>query len=111
MKLSITQQRILDQVWKEVNEAREAIDFEDWYERYYKKYSHNLTLENLREKFPSDFELAVKVYNERLNGIVLTNAKGATIRKLESFGFIEIIKDATGTGSYSFDTIRVIKDN
>lgn len=108
MKLSAAQQKVLDTARKEIQEAREATGLDDWYTRYCKYYSHNYTLNKLEEDCPENFKLVVDAYNKRLNGIVLTQASGPTIRKLESLGLIKILNDTTGTGSYRFDTIRVL---
>lgn len=108
MKLSAAQQKILEIARKEIREAREATGLDDWYTRCYKCYNRNYTLNKLKEDCPDSFKLVVDVYNKRLNGIVLTQASGPTIRKLESLGLIKILNDTTGTGSYRFDTIRVL---
>lgn len=107
-RLSTTQQKVLDLAHKEIQEARESKDLNDYYIKYQARYYKNYTPEELADRWPESWELVEKWYNLHLQGIVLTHTGGPTIKKLEALGYIKILEDSTGRGSYSSDVVQVL---
>lgn len=107
-KLSAAQEKALSHIRQQVREARESTDLQDFYNRYQAKYYTAPTLEKLGENNPELYELVKEVYYRRLKGIALVQAGGPTVKKLEALGYIRIIEDTTGTGSYRSDLVQLL---
>lgn len=81
MKLTATQQRIYDELLREVNKARECKD----YDEYWDKYCASRINPNYKAEFKGEYENA-------LFGIVsIYKAKHESLKKLETLGLIKII--------------------
>lgn len=107
-RLSTTQEKALSHIRRQVQEARESTDLNDFYNRYQAKYYTATSLEKLGENNPELYELVKEVYYRRLKGIALVQASGPTIKKLETLGYIRILEDTTGTGSYRSDLVQLL---
>lgn len=112
MKLSKAQQEVMDKAKARIDFAR-THSFCDWWRSGASYYHRNKTDEEVyaylegREYFNTEEEM--KRYEMNRNGIdYLCHASSASIRKLESLGLIEIIKDSCGDKRYGFDTIKIL---
>lgn len=105
MKISKTQSELLEKIKMDINKAREAKDFKNWYWSV-SRLNASVTFENCIEKLE---ELnSLKYYKNRFEelkeGIALTQTSSSTLRALENKGLIEIIIDA-GNG---IDHVRLL---
>ena len=97
MKLTATQERILSYAKEQIDKAR-SMSFEEW---AVSEFRVNLATNEQM------IEFATKCYEDYRNGIAHCTANGASIKKLEKLGLIEILFDSTNT-KFGFDHIRVI---
>jgi len=113
-KLSKAQQEVLDIAKERIDFAR-THNFYDWF-RQYNRTCRNHTDEEVRKEIDErtangwigNWEWETTRYEWNRNGIdYLCHASSATIKKLESLGLIEIIKDSNGE-YYGFDQIKVL---
>lgn len=85
MKLTPTQQKVYDELVRQVSEARECEN----YDEYWNKYFSN----RFQACWKPDFE---KDYLDATNGIIsIYRAKHETLKKLETLGLVKIIKIET----------------
>lgn len=114
VKLSKAQQEVLDTAKERIDFAR-THSFYDWF-REGDRYFRDATDEEIKavidkrtaEGSVINWEYETTHYEWNRNGIdYLCHASSATIRKLESLGLIEIIKDSNGE-YYGFDQIRIL---
>ena len=117
MKLSKAQQEVMDKAKERIDYAR-THSFHDWFRNNtcadYVKEMSDQEVDALIDKRTEQGWIGNRSYEENhyqmnRDGIdYLCHASGATIKKLETLGLIEIIKDSTGTGTYAFDAIKVL---
>ena len=109
MKLSDAQQKIYDHVRQQVLEARSCSTVEEYFVKYlaFNKNSSFNTPEKYKARDPMGWKCETEIYEKRKAGFALTCCHGATIKKLESLGLIEIINDSTGT-TCGIDTVKVL---
>lgn len=115
MKLSKAQQEVLNEAKARIDYARKH-DFYDWYRNGYSWFRDKsneaidewLAKNDATEHKIGGTEYATKHYEMNKAGIdYLCHASSLTIRKLESLGLIEIIKDSAGE-YYGFDVIKIV---
>lgn len=117
MKLSKAQQEVMDKAKERIDYAR-THSFYDWFRNNtcadYVKEMSDQEVDALIDKRTEHGWIGNRAYEENhyqmnRDGIdYLCHASGATIKRLETLGLIEIIKDSTGTGTYAFDAIKVL---
>ena len=112
-KLSTTQQKVLNEIKKSINFAKQFSNFKEYwiaqqigipgsasYEKLIKLYEEkyiSLEIEKTYKKF----------WLDRLNNITLTICSSSTLRALEKAGYIEIINDA----GKDVDTVKLVNQN
>ena len=108
IKLSVAQQKVMDQAHSDIYKARECATAEEWFTKYKAFRYGNCTPEEFKTNNPEYWaEVIVKSYNRGCNGIVLTHCSSKTIAKLEKLGLIEIIHNSCGT-NYGIDVVKVL---
>lgn len=124
MKLSKAQQNVIDTAHREIEFARNHTLREYVMEKLFQVTNiedvivfknhemYNLTKEqaikHINDKIDSQIESYKKYYEQEKQGVVLTMCSGATLKKLENLGLIEVIYNSTNTGSYSIDTVKIL---
>lgn len=116
MKLSKAQEKVITEAKERIDFAR-THDFYEWYRNgngWFEDKSNEEIDEWLKKNDANPNGIGGTVYYKQRyewnkNGIdYLCHASGATIKKLEKLGLIEIIKDSTGSRCYDFDRIRIL---
>ena len=111
-KLSATQQKVLNEIRKDVAFAKQFDNFKDFWMAQKTGYARESeAYEKLKAYYEEiyitwDIEKTYKkCWLNQLNNITLTICSSSTLRALENQGYIEIIHDA-GSG---VDTVKLIK--
>lgn len=111
-KLSKTQQKVLNEIRKDIASAKQFDNFKDFwmaqkigyasgseaYEKLKALYEERYTTLDIEETYK-------KYWLDELNNITLTVCSSSTLRALKNQGYIEIIHDA-GTGVYAVKLIK-----
>ncbi len=106
IKLSKTQQKVLDTARAEIAAARKHETVEEYFNNECHGYNNDYnTAEKFKAKNPKDWEYKRVAWEQKNQGIVRTWAKTETLNKLMELGLIEIIEIDE---KYRLDTIRVI---
>ena len=95
MKLTESQEKVLEQAKRDIDEARKYKDFDSWLEA---RRSY------IVEKNTRAYDLYKMCWEKARDGMPLVSANTATIKALEKKGFIEIIE----IGGRFPDRVRVI---
>lgn len=106
MKLSKAQAEVLEEAKRKIDEARQYETYEEYYVKSEPEWRRK-DPEEYKTKHPDVWEYYKKNWENRRNGIVLTQCNSRTIRKLEKLGLIEIIEDSCGQ-YVGVDTIKVL---
>lgn len=106
MKLSKTQEQVLANAKKDIDEAR-SLSYPEWLKAENHFYQCDNEYHQKRYREAVEKEEMKKYWEEHRNGIVLTHCNTKTLQKLESYGLIEIIYDSTGE-NFGIDTIKVL---
>lgn len=111
-KLSAAQQKVLNEIRKDVAFAKQFDNFKDFWVAQETEYARDsAAYETIKAQYEEkyvtcDIEKKYKKYwLNQLNNVTLTICSSATLRALEKQGYIEIVKDA-GLG---VDTVRLLK--
>lgn len=107
-KLSATQEKALAHIRQQVEEARQCSTYEEYFQAHDSKYLRRMTVEEFRDQYPQDYELHVKWWKDHQAGLALVQASGPTVKKLEALGYIRIVEDTTGGGSYRSDIVQLL---
>lgn len=120
MKLSKTQEKVLEKVKQDIDYAREhdflhwvskaqGFDLDiDWDKHPNKHLTNELILNQAHELVENDTDGYWKsTYEKRKSGIALVRCNTRTLKKLEEFGLIEIIHDSTGE-PVGVDVVKVL---
>lgn len=108
-KLSPTQQRVLDDLKRQVDQARSYTTYEDYFLATEAPRCNCLfdTPEKYKARAPRDWERNKKSWERLLEGEGLTHCSGPTIYKLEKLGYITIVEDTTST-TLSYDIVKLV---
>ena len=84
MKLSKAQSEVLETAKREIDEARQYETYEEYFVKHEAKWRRKdcETPEEYKAKRPNDWEWFKKNWENRRNGIVLTQCNSRTIQKL-----------------------------
>lgn len=114
MKLSKAQTEVMNKAKKDIDLAR-SLDYPEWLRTTHSYYQiPNWADEELKEHIDNRWKKAVdekylyEYWENARNSIVLTSCNTRTLKKLESYGLIEIIYDSTGELG-GIDTVKVLK--
>lgn len=106
-KLSTTQETVLENIRRQVREARSYTTYEDYFLAV-KAPHYNCTPEKYQAQNPEIWAYMKKHWEGLLEGKALTRCSGPTLYKLEELGYIKILKDTTKT-KYTMDTVQLIE--
>ena len=114
MKLSKAQAEVMNKAKEAIDLAR-SLDYPEWLRTTVHCYqAPDWADEELKEHVDKRWKKAVEekylyeYWENARNSIVLTHCNSRTLKKLESYGLIEIIKDSTGE-DFGIDTVKVLK--
>ena len=102
-KLSATQQKVLEQCYKDIDLAR-SLSFEEWFFETQCHGRRDVYDYKVKRGF---VEWAREYYENRKVGIVLTHCNSKTLEALKKAGCIEIIRDSKGE-HYGIDRVKVL---
>lgn len=100
MKLSKTQQRVIDDLMNIIDEARSYETAEDYFDATNHNNSSWNTAEKVKAKDIGKWEFEVMWWNRKRDGMYLIREKTETVRKLETLGLIEVIERPKCKGGY-----------
>ena len=113
MKLSKTQEQVLEWAKKDIDFAR-AHNFYDWFRgthHWFSDYTDEMIDADFAEKEQLGYlgtkSYEMDRYNDRKNGITVTMCNSRTLYKLQELGLIEIIEDSNGE-KFGVDHIKVL---
>lgn len=106
-KLSAAQEKALYRIRQQVEEARRYPTYEEYFQVHDRRGAYQ-TVEELRTKYPETYQLHLRWWENRRRGLALVQASGPTIRRLEALGYIRIVDDTSGTGSYRSDIVELL---
>lgn len=106
MKLSKTQEQVLAQAKKDIDEARN-LSYPEWLKAGNSFYQCGNEYHQKCYREAVEREEMKHYWEDHRNGIVLTHCNTKTLQKLESCGLIEIVRDSTGE-YFGIDTIKVL---
>ena len=113
-QLTKAQKLLLEEAQKEVAFAKKFSNSRDYYlacETQNRRYDKDF-VEYKTKMYDEDIRNTKKditsLYNKLINNIVLTYCNGSTLKVLARLGYVEIIKDSTGTGVCGIDTIKLL---
>lgn len=101
MKLSKTQQEVLDRAKRDIDRVRN-LDYPEWMKQRNWKYSNKDELNSAIER-----EEDKERWQAERNGLALTHCNSRTLWKLQEMGLIKIVKDSKGSFC-GIDTIKVL---
>lgn len=109
MKLTKTQQELMDEAKERIDTARKYKNFEDYFNneeahRFNKLYN---TPEKFRTNAPSGWKRFEQRWKREKQAVIDIRCNSKTMKKLESLGLIQIIYDSTGD-CQGLDTIKVL---
>lgn len=103
-KLTATQQKIYSEMLATIDEARNS-DYPDWLKKHGHSWRYQYDEELLQEAVKRGER---REYWENIReGVVLTEANGRSLYRLEQEGLIEILEDGTNR-RWGLDTVRVL---
>lgn len=121
MKLSKSQEKVMEEAKREIDQAR-SMDYPEWLmvrNSYYQvpkwatdetsPYYNPRYADSLRKQFAEAVakEEWKHYWEDNRNGIVLTKCNSRTLKKLEECGLIKIIYDSNGE-HIGIDTVQVL---
>lgn len=106
MKLSKTQQMIIDEAKRDIDKARACATFEEYFMiEYAPTFNSNYnTPEKCKERDLNAYNAYKGYWEAHTRGEVLTRCNSRTLKALEKAGAIEIVND----GRSGIDTIKVL---
>ena len=110
-KLSPTQEKVLENIRRQVSEARSYTTYEDYFLSVEASNCNSLfnTPEKYQAQDPKGWAYRKKHWEGLREGKALTHCSGPTLYKLERLGYIKILKDTTGTKD-AIDTVQLIEN-
>lgn len=108
-KLSVAQQKVMDEAKEDIDQARSCRTFDEYFDKYVARTCSAMsnTAEKCKATAPAYYEHHKRWYERHLEGIVLTHCSSKTLEKLAKLGLIEILKDSKGE-SYGLDYVKVL---
>lgn len=112
MKLSETQEKVLNKIKRSIDDAKQFESYEQLFnsKEHYGCY-RNLTYKEVIKKYGNDELYRYEKYweEQKYENITLIYCNSKTLKKLEKLGYIEIIRDSTGE-TFGYDKVRLIKE-
>lgn len=111
MKMTKAQQKVYDEICKEITESQECDTFAEYFEKHISPtmFDSLKTLEKYKAFNPMGYKVLNRRWQEAKNGIALTHTNSKTLYKLEEYGLIEILHDSKNDRGYAVDRVRLIK--
>jgi len=107
VKLSNTQQAVMDNAKRQIDEARAYETYEEYFLSTNNCNSSFNTPEKYKAKDLKGWETYKRYWEREREGIVLTHVNSKTIEKLQKLGLIEILRVSTNE-NMGIDTIKVL---